>query len=105
MLRARKVMTYVAERIESDKIPKGTNEEPETWLELLCQEKVCRVFSVLTIDCSCKVDIADDSGPDVETGRGHFVYLSVEVGDCRLSIITLYFCLFNVDLSCTTPIV
>ena len=40
MLRARKVVAYVAERIESDLIPKDRKDQPDTWLELLCQEKV-----------------------------------------------------------------
>jgi len=38
MLRARKVLTYIAERIESDKIPQ--KEPVDSWLELICQEKV-----------------------------------------------------------------
>ena len=40
MLRARKVLTYVAERIESDLIPQAEKDQPDTWLEMLCQEKV-----------------------------------------------------------------
>ena len=40
MLRARKVLAYVAERIESDRIPQDTKDQPDTWLELICQEKV-----------------------------------------------------------------
>jgi hypothetical protein len=40
MLRARKVLLYVAERIESDLIPKEGKDQPDTWLELLCQGKV-----------------------------------------------------------------
>ena len=41
MLRARKVVAYVAERIDVDGIPQETkNLPPDTWLELLCQDKV-----------------------------------------------------------------
>lgn len=40
MLRARKVLAYVAERIESDRVPQETKDQHDTWLELLCQEKV-----------------------------------------------------------------
>jgi WD repeat-containing protein 48 len=40
MLRARKVVAYVAERLESDLLPKDNKDQPDTWLELLCQEKV-----------------------------------------------------------------
>ena len=43
MLRARKIVAYVAERIESEEIPSDTKEQPHMWLELLCQEKVKRV--------------------------------------------------------------
>jgi hypothetical protein len=47
MLRARKVLAYVAERIESDLIPPNSKDRPDTWLEILCQEKVCTEFSKL----------------------------------------------------------
>jgi WD repeat-containing protein 48 len=40
MLRARKIVAYVAERIESDLIPPEIKDQPDIWLELLCQEKV-----------------------------------------------------------------
>jgi len=40
MLRARKVVSYVAERIESDLIPADTRDQPHTWLDILCQDKV-----------------------------------------------------------------
>ena len=40
MLRARKVLSYVAERIESEETTQHANEQPDEWLELLCQEKV-----------------------------------------------------------------
>jgi WD repeat-containing protein 48 len=40
MLRARKIVAYVAERIESDLIPTEIKDQPDIWLELLCQEKV-----------------------------------------------------------------
>ena len=40
MLRARKVLFYVAERLESDLIPKEGKDKADDWLELLCQEKV-----------------------------------------------------------------
>jgi len=44
MLRARKVVAYVAERIETDLIPPNeSKDQPDTWLELLCQEKVCSI--------------------------------------------------------------
>jgi hypothetical protein len=44
MLRARKVLSYVAERIEFEKISQHLNEQLEDWLELLCQEKVYPFF-------------------------------------------------------------
>jgi hypothetical protein len=40
MLRARKIVMYVAERIESEEIPSDIKEQPYLWLELLCQDKV-----------------------------------------------------------------
>jgi len=40
MLRARKVLAYIAERLDSDEIPQEAKNQPETWLELLCQDKV-----------------------------------------------------------------
>jgi WD repeat-containing protein 48 len=43
LLRARKVIAYAAERIDSDHIPKDGKEHPDNWLELLCQEKVCTI--------------------------------------------------------------
>lgn len=44
MLRARKIVAYIAERIESDLIPE---DQPDTWLELLCQEKVLLLIAML----------------------------------------------------------
>jgi len=44
MLRARKVLAYVAERIESNQIPPETRNQPDAWLELLCQDKVLSHF-------------------------------------------------------------
>jgi len=40
MLRARKIVAYAAERIESEDAPSDTKDPPYLWLELLCQEKV-----------------------------------------------------------------
>jgi WD repeat-containing protein 48 len=40
MLRARKVVAYVAERLQSDLIPADTKDQPDTWLDILCQDKV-----------------------------------------------------------------
>lgn len=40
MLRARKVVAYVTERIDVDGIPPETKNQPDAWLELLCQDKV-----------------------------------------------------------------
>jgi len=49
MLRARKVIAYIAERLESDLIPEKEKDQPDTWLELLCQEKVfIFIISILT---------------------------------------------------------
>lgn len=78
MLRARKVLSYVAERLDTDKIPEGKADQADTWLELLCQEKVVLTLTELTVDCSSKVDLADYSGADVETGRGYIIYLSIK---------------------------
>ena len=48
MLRARKVLAYVAERLDPDEIPQENKNQPDIWLELLCQDKVPRLSSVLT---------------------------------------------------------
>lgn len=48
MLRARKVVSYVAERIESALIPSDTKDQPDTWLDILCQDKVRLSFTELT---------------------------------------------------------
>ena len=47
MLRARKIVAYVAERIESDLIPETDKDQPDIWLELLCQEKVLSSIAML----------------------------------------------------------
>jgi hypothetical protein len=65
MLRARKVLVYVAERIESDRLPP---EAPDDWLELICQEKVHISLTSLIVGCSPELDFADDSSADMETG-------------------------------------
>jgi hypothetical protein len=45
MLRARKIMAYVAERLPFSHLPELSEKEggprPEEWLELLCHDKVC----------------------------------------------------------------
>jgi hypothetical protein len=43
MLRAQKLVAYIAEKIESDLIPLYRKNEPEEWLDILCQDKVFRV--------------------------------------------------------------
>jgi hypothetical protein len=48
MLRARKVLAYVAERLDPDEIPQENKNHPDVWLDLLCQDKVPRLSSVLT---------------------------------------------------------
>jgi WD repeat-containing protein 48 len=48
MLRARKVLAYVAERLDPDEIPQENKNQPDIWLDLLCQDKVPRLSSVLT---------------------------------------------------------
>jgi hypothetical protein len=54
MLRARKVVAYVAERIEADLIPMNeSKDQPDTWLELLCQEKVCSISHAILITRLC----------------------------------------------------
>jgi len=82
MLRARKVLAYVAERLDSAEIPQdATKNQPDTWLELLCQDKVPYLYDGFTnLARSCKVDVTDYSDADVEAGRGYFIYLSVKVG-------------------------
>lgn len=47
MLRARKIVAYIAERIESDLIPEADKDQPDIWLELLCQEKVLSSIALL----------------------------------------------------------
>ena len=81
MLRARKIIAYVAERIESDLIPETDKDKPDTWLELLCQEKVFTVYFYANVDCSSEVDVADDSDANVETRWRCSVHLSIEVGE------------------------
>lgn len=46
MLRARKVVSYVGERIESEHIPADTKDQPDTWLEILCQDKVILTYFI-----------------------------------------------------------
>jgi hypothetical protein len=83
MLRARKVLAYVAERIDRDEIPQENKNQPDIWLDLLCQDKVPRLSSVLTDSkaCSCEVHVTDYSDADVEAGRRYFIYLSIKVGE------------------------
>jgi hypothetical protein len=44
MLRARKVLAYVAERVESERLPPEAKDQPDDFLELICQEKVALCF-------------------------------------------------------------
>ena len=83
MLRARKVLAYVAERLGHDDIPQENKNQPDIWLDLLCQDKVPRLSSVLADfkACSCEVDVTDYSDADVEARRRYFIYLSVKVGE------------------------
>jgi hypothetical protein len=79
MLRARKVLVYVAERIESDRLPPEAKDQPDDWLELICQEKVYFSLTSLIVGCSSELDFADDSSADVETGWGYSFYISAEI--------------------------
>lgn len=45
MLRVKKILTYVAERIEAPSEAPGENDlKPEEYLELYCNDQVCLVF-------------------------------------------------------------
>ena len=81
MLRARKITAYVAERIESDLIPEEDKDQPDTWLELFCQEKVLFVYCHANADCSSEVDVTDDSDANVEARWRYSVHLSIKVGE------------------------
>ena len=81
MLRARKVVAYVAERIVSDLIPKDKMDRPDTWLELLCQEKVHRRTQVcLTFEGRPpEMDLTDDKDADMETRRRCTIHISLKI--------------------------
>jgi hypothetical protein len=76
MLRARKVLAYVAERVESERLPPEAKGQPDDFLELICQEKVALCFLRLIVGCSSEMDVADDTGTDLETRWRYTLYLS-----------------------------
>ena len=48
MLRARKILTYVMDRLDSDLLAEHASQAPSDWLELLCLDKVIN-WSVKTL--------------------------------------------------------